>query len=318
MIEHSVETCAVLFTYPAAHDRIVVHDGGVVPDHAYRQRTDIVAVLTPDYVFEVVHEARQRQAGIVLAHSHTDAHKRPIFSDTDDAGEKALQSYLDARTSDAIHVALVIGPEGMRARRLGSKEEIRIEEVGSTLRVCFDPTGVNDGEYSAIYDRQVRAFGAAGQRVISRMKVGIVGLGRTGSVVAQELAHIGVGHFVLIDSDDLENSNRNRVVGSAADDVGRAKVAITKRLIHNINKQAVVVDIKGTVLDPKLCELLTGVGFIFICTDSHSSRAIVSKLSYQYFIPGIDIGVSISAKDGVVEYIEGRAQMNAPGLPYLD
>ncbi len=312
-----VETCAVLFTYPAAKDRILVHEGSIVPVSAYRLRTEIAAELTPEYLFEVVRRARQLKAGIVLAHSHPASAGQPCFSDVDDAGEKAMLDYLELRLPDHAHIAMVVGPEGMSARRIGSAEAIRIEEVGSSLRVCFDPSGENESDHSAIHDRQVRAFGAAGQRLISRMKVGIVGLGGTGSVVAQELAHLGVGHFVLIDPDTLDTTNRNRVVGSEEGDLEKDKVAIASRLVGRINKDILVDVVKDTVIKTAICALLADCQFLFLCTDSHSSRAMVLKLCYQYMIPGIDVGVSISVADDTIKYVAGRTQMIAPGLPCL-
>jgi molybdopterin/thiamine biosynthesis adenylyltransferase len=57
------------------------------------------------------------------------------------------------------------------------------------------------------YDRQIRAFGVAGQNILKSLRVGIVGLGGTGSIVLQELAHLGVTDFLLLDPDVVEESN---------------------------------------------------------------------------------------------------------------
>ena len=43
------------------------------------------------------------------------------------------------------------------------------------------------------------------------------------------------------------------------------------------------------VLDATCGQKLRTVDFIFACTDSHASRAIVCKLCYQFLIPGIDV-----------------------------
>src|SRR5207237_1009124 len=62
---------------------------------------------------------------------------------------------------------------------------------------------------------------------------------------------------------------------------------------------------------------LAAVDFLFLCTDSHASRAVVNQVCYQYLVPGIDIGVSIGTANGWVTHISGRVQMMAPGLPCL-
>jgi hypothetical protein len=44
---------------------------------------------------------------------------------------------------------------------------------------------------------------------------------------------------------------------------------------------------------------------------------VVNQAAYQFLVPVIDMGVSITVADGVVTHITGRVQMLAPGLPCL-
>ena len=62
-------------------------------------------------------------------------------------------------------------------------------------------------------------FGAAGQHILQASKVAVVGLGGVGSLVAEQLARLGVGNIVLIDPDEIESSNLSRVVGATRVDV---------------------------------------------------------------------------------------------------
>jgi molybdopterin/thiamine biosynthesis adenylyltransferase len=71
------------------------------------------------------------------------------------------------------------------------------------------------------------------------------------------------------------------------------------------------------VVDEQTAHLLTQADFIFGCTDSMASRAVMNQLAYQYLVPYIDVGVGISVLDGRVQYITGRTQMLSPGLPCL-
>lgn len=50
-------------------------------------------------------------------------------------------------------------------------------------------------------------------------RVGIICLGGGGPHVAQQLAHIGVGQYVLVDPDVIEETNLNRLVGGTLADV---------------------------------------------------------------------------------------------------
>src|SRR5438132_32011 len=64
------------------------------------------------------------------------------------------------------------------------------------------------------FDRQVRAPGPTGQARLRALRVAIVGLGGTGSQVVQQLAHLGVRSFVLIEDDRVEESNLPRLAGA--------------------------------------------------------------------------------------------------------
>ena len=64
-------------------------------------------------------------------------------------------------------------------------------------------------------------LGKTSESVLERVRPGIVGLGGGGSHIAQQLAHIGVGRFVLSDMDHYEDKNHNRTVGGVASDIDK-------------------------------------------------------------------------------------------------
>jgi tRNA A37 threonylcarbamoyladenosine dehydratase len=76
------------------------------------------------------------------------------------------------------------------------------------------------------------------KRGAGRSRAALVGLGGGGSHVAQQLAHIGLGNFLLIDPDFIEDTNLNRLVGATLEDVklGTAKVDIAERVIKGVNR----------------------------------------------------------------------------------
>jgi molybdopterin-synthase adenylyltransferase len=163
----------------------------------------------------------------------------------------------------------------------------------------------------------VRAFGALGQAILSSMTIGIVGLGGIGSIVAEQLAHLGVGEFVLLDPDVLEETNLNRVVGAAREALGMPKVTLAEKLIRRINPDANVRAIRGDIMCARDASALLDVEFLFGCTDSHGSRTVLNQIAYQYMIPTIDLGVHVQARSGHIRTIAGRVQMLAPGLACL-
>ena len=138
-----------------------------------------------------------------------------------------------------------------------------------------------------------------------------------GSLVAQELVHLGVRDFILVDPDILEHTNLNRVVDAVTSDVGRPKVEIAGRYIRRVAGDATVALVQGDITRVGTARNLLNADFIFGCTDSHGSRAIIQQVSYQYLIPCIDMGIVIVVKDGRVTHIYGRVQLLAPGLACL-
>lgn len=310
------ETCAVFFTHESRAGRWVVRDGEVAPESAYQRRSETAAELSPAYLVDVTSRARRSGMGLVLAHTHPLSTASPVFSRLDDIGEVALARFLNGRIPELQHLALVVSPGGLRARLLGVGPEVPVWAVGADIERLSGGSAVPPA--APVYDRQVRAFGEAGQHVLQGLRVGIVGLGGTGSVVAQELALLGVRDFILIDPDTLETTNRNRVFGAEAPDVGQPKVRLAARTIQRINPEATTDCVQADVLTAPACEHLVQADIIFLCTDSHASRALVAQVAYQHLIPTFDMGVSIGVTaDRGVRDITGRVQMLAPGLPCL-
>lgn len=310
-----VETCAVGFaTRGGPADTWVVQDAEPVPVTAYERRDQISAALRPAFVVDVANRARREGLNVIFFHTHPFEDGAPRFSPTDDAGERDLADYLERR-APGDHLSVVLGPTGVRARRLGQAVEVPAWSVGETLTLLTEETAENLGDEQ--FNRQVLAFGAAGQRRIANFRYGIVGAGGTGSLTVQQLAYLGGRDFIVIDPDCVEKTNLNRLVGANAEDVGKPKVEIAERLIKFARPEAQVRTIKGDVIDNDVALQLAGLDFIFLCTDSHASRAVVSQIAYQYLVPVIDMGVSITVKDGQVTHVTGRVQLLAPSQPCL-
>jgi molybdopterin-synthase adenylyltransferase len=314
-----VETCAVLLASPPSppgdRSKFLVREIHPASEKSYEIRTSTSAQLRPESLVPLVQRARKERLSVIFAHTHPFAEGTPAFSPVDDKGEKQLAEFLSRRVPDIPHAALVVGPDGCAARRLGSLDPLAVVQVGNKVELLYDPAGSSSLDQR--WDRQVRALGVKGQAAVQGARIAIVGVGGTGSAVAQQLAYLGVADFVLIDPDVVDETNLNRLVGATPSDVGTAKVAVASRLIQAVNPKASIKVVLRDVTDIEVAEALVDVDAVFGCTDSHASRAVLNQLAYQYFVPLFDLGVGIVAKQGVVTHISGRAQMAAPGLACL-
>lgn len=313
----ATETCFVGLVQPGGARNgerdYVVADLKPVPDDAYLMRTAITVTLKPEFCSHLANQAKHNGAGVLLAHTHISNQPLEGFSVVDDEGEPPMAAYFNRRLPGRVNFTAVITAQEVHAREMGPGAAQPVALVGLELVMPAQPGSCVDGKF----DRQVRAFGKDGQLALSALTVAIVGLGGTGSVVAQQLAYLGVTRFVLIDPDKVESTNLNRLVGATTSDIDRSKVDVAADHIKRINATGQCQVVQGDVTHPDVASTLTAADFIFGCTDSMASRAVMNQLAYQYYIPCIDMGVAIGAKAGTVTYIGGRVQMLSPGLACL-
>jgi hypothetical protein len=156
-------------------------------------------------------------------------------------------------------------------------------------------------------------LGSRSHFVIEHLNVGVVGLGGGGSQITQQLAHIGFRHFALYDSDRIDRTNLNRLVGATdADIIADAyKVGIATRLIHGITPGATVAAMTTKWQnDPdalKLCDVVFGA------VDSFAERSDLEALCRRYTIPYIDIGMDIHVREEEPPRMGGQVILSMPG-----
>ncbi len=155
-------------------------------------------------------------------------------------------------------------------------------------------------------------LGSDSETVLKEKRVLIAGVGGGGSQIGQELAHIGIGHFVLCDFDHYEDKNHNRTVGGTFEDIRKRtlKVQIAKRLILAVNPKADVVTVEDrwqTAL-PKVRDCDAA----FSCVDSYMQRDQLENLCRRYHIPYLDVGMDVhQIENGYA--LQGQVILSMPG-----
>lgn len=89
-----------------------------------------------------------------------------------------------------------------------------------------------------IFSRSALLLGEEGIEKLNRSKVAIFGVGGVGGYVVEALARSGVGHFVLVDNDDVNITNINRQIIATTKTIGRDKVEVMRERIQEINPEA--------------------------------------------------------------------------------
>lgn len=300
-----------------------------IPKELFEFQEEYHLRLSPKAINGLISLCDQNQLGAVLCHSHP---SDIDYSPSDDHGERriieVLRKFIPANAPTA---SLLFYPGGVRGRIwvLGKTRPIPLSEIrvlGSVIQnISLGASATGRVVDAALYDRQIMAFGEAGQALINATKVGVVGVGGTGSPTAEQLIRLGVQDLVLIDKDRLEKSNLTRVYGTFAGDVPRKgrgrqdpyKVNVVAAHLKRINPKATIYPLAEDVVKHKTASALLDRDLIFLCTDNHWSRSIVNEIAYQYFIPTINMGVRIDAPKKKITGAAGAVDVLRPDLPCL-
>lgn len=88
------------------------------------------------------------------------------------------------------------------------------------------------------FSRTELLIGKESTEKLSKSKVAIFGIGGVGSFVVEALVRAGIGNFILVDKDNIDESNLNRQIIATRKTIGKAKVEVAKERILEINPNA--------------------------------------------------------------------------------
>ena len=322
------ESFALLLTEKQIQGRVVnlVVREIVYPGHGdYVSRSRTRLDLKKEFVHRglVELQARCDVNCLVDVHTHPFAAGRVNFSGLDDADELNFAAFLDETFSGHPgYASVVFGRDVVRGRvwdksKDGFREQpLRIHTQTAPEMDRFHdenaPSAVNLDTLTAgdaIYNRGLLALGRETMREITGgRRVAIVGVGGLGSVMAEHLVHMGFLDISLIDHDELEISNMNRIVGATFLQARRGvkKVAAVAGHLHRINPGVKVRVCPEPIESPAALELLAASDWILLATDNHASRFLVQKTALKHFIPMISAGVNITVDQQRIEDISGE------------
>jgi hypothetical protein len=273
-------------------------------------------MLRANFIRDRVLECRDEKLVYLAVHNHGGTTSVGFSSDDLRSHERGYPALLDIARGMPIG-ALVFADRAVAGDIwLPNGKRVDLTDasiIGRRLRNIAPAPRLHRNTDNPDYDRQVRLFGDAGQAILANAKVAIIGLGGVGSLLAQYLAHLGVGHFVLIDPDRIEGTNLPRVVGATrwdartfftrkpwpkwlrrfAAESATPKVRIASRVIRAANRNATVDVFKADVLDPKVAAALLDCDYLFLAADTMRARLLINAIVHQYLIPGVQIGSKV-------------------------
>ncbi|WP_417733861.1 HesA/MoeB/ThiF family protein [Roseovarius sp.] len=266
---------------------------------------------------------------LIDVHTHPFAHRSVNFSGVDDRDEINFVKFINENFDDMHYASIVFSQEEYEARywrceggkTSASPLAIKTSTTGESIRNSKEP----DCDFTRIepelaidgfLNRTALALGHETlKEIVGSSSVMIVGVGGLGSVIAENLVHMGFERLILVDDDIVEKSNLNRIVGAYWEDAeaARPKVEAVARHLGAIRPSVVVRREQKKIEDVKVDAEIASLDWIILATDNHSSRFAAQELAFKLFIPFISAGVAITVDDGMISDYSGEVIVVRPG-----
>lgn len=283
--------------------------------------------FNPSYLQRALEEALQDRAGLAFLHSHPFPGWQHMSED-DVAAEDRIARAACALTGKPL-IGMTTGNDGTWSARTWVAESgqprpqmswlPQVRVVGEALRVSRAPHAPRPTRKRDTLVRTVAAWGDDAQLELERTRVGIVGLGSVGSMVAESMARIGMRKITLIDFDSVEYKNLDRLVAATEGDVGRLKVEVAAERIRSVTTAA-GVDLRVVpekVSHSEAYRAALDCDILFSCVDRPHPRHVLNFLAYSHLVPAIDGGILVRHRDGQFRGADWQVQTVAPGRACL-
>lgn len=291
----------------------------IYPGRRERKRGATVSAM-PEYVDRCKEAAREQKSGLAMAHTHPFSTGHQGVSPTDLHSEQDLLAREVFGVTGLPFVGMTLAGDGTWSARAYPRPDFRIRwcaavrTVGKNLRVNFHPDLSPARGPGVKTVRSASVWGPESQADMARLRVGIVGAGSVGAVIAEILARMGVGSLLLMDYDSVKPHNLDRLLGASEGDVGSLKTGVSGR---NAARSATLARFSCSTSANSIVE---EAGFsealdcdvLFSCVDRPWPRQVLNHLAYSSLIPVIDGGVSIRVQGGRLVHGMYRAQTVGP------
>lgn len=122
-------------------------------------------------------------------------------------------------------------------------------------------------------------------RRFAEASVAVIGVGGVGGYAAEMIVRAGIGHIIILDSDEVNASNKNRQLLALDSTIGRPKCDVLSERLLDINPELDIRIIKDYLEDP--ATLLAGlrIDFLVDAIDTLSPKLSLIKYCVDNRIP---------------------------------
>jgi hypothetical protein len=289
-----------------------------IEDEDYIEDNTVGAKIGSVAIRKAMQHCYDLGAGCFHVHLH-DHRAKPSPSHTDNKSlPRLVKSFMNITDQQANGILILSEDSAFSMIQLPGTRQFsrqnKITIVSFPMSFLCSESEITAG--TNIYSRQ-SFLGEKAQEYFSSIKVVIAGYGGGGSHIGQQCAHLGIKNPVVFDSDILEDSNLNRLIGGEFRDIKKrtSKINIARRIIKQIlpSSKPVCVNVRWQ----EKPELLQAADIVVGCVDSYAERQQLEAECRRYLIPYIDIGMDVYVDGDDAPSISGQVILSMPDKPCM-
>ena len=262
------------------------------------------ASFSSSYLRRVLAAAPQG-SGVAFIHGHHGPGWQAMSCDDIVAERDRIAGPVAGKTGLPL-VGLTRGVDGAWSGRIWLREAPRtygqhpaksVRVVGSQLSITYHPA-VPAVAPTRSQETTLSVWGKAAQEKVVRARVGIIGLGSVGSLVAEAFGRVGLVNLTYIDFDKVEERNLDRTSGATVTDTGRLKVDVAADATARSStaNKLNLLSIPHGILVPEGLAAALDCDVLICCVDRPWPRYLMNVLAYSHLIPVIDGGIFAAVK----------------------
>lgn len=316
------DLCFAVWRLSTGRDRRTALVYRVIPPLPGERKLHGNASFEPDYLFRSIGEAKAEGAGLAFMHSHPSDGWQGM-SEADVRAEHDVLAF-PAQATGLPLLGMTLGTDGYWSARFwerhrGAMERFwcqKVRVIGQRrYRIWFNDDLLHPPRRRSFLRRTYDTWGTEVQNAIGRLRVGIVGLGSVGSVIAETLARIGVSRALLIDPDRVEPHNLDRLLHGTPRSVGHFKVDVAARAMRSAatSSQLEVTTMPVSVHSEDGYRAALDCDLLFSCVDRPVARDVLNYIANAHLIPVVDGGVAVETHRDRLHSAHWRVRLVTPG-----
>ena len=256
------------------------------------------------YLARATREACRTNSGLAFMHSHPSVGWQAMSPDDVIAERDRIAP--PSRATGLPLLGLTVGQDGVWSARFwkwdgGQFNRVwcdKVRVVGRNLNLSLYHSNHSSVPRSRRLRRTVDTWGKEQQTLLSSLKVGVVGLGSVGCIVAEALARIGITDLLLVDADRVEEQNLDRLLYASGNDIGRFKVDLAK---EHLKRSATALQFRvearrAWVQEQDAYQAVLDCDVIFAAVDRPLPKDLLNNIAYVHCIPVVFGGIRVATK----------------------